>query len=223
MNVKGYEIKRGADLQGANLQGADLRRADLRDADLRYVDLRNADLWGVNLRDADLRGADLRDAALWGADLRDAALWGADLRRADLQGANLRDADLRRADLQGANLRDADLRRADLWGANIDGCKFSPYAVCPEEGSFIAYKAVRGGVIKIRIPAEAARISVPTSRKCRAEYVKVIEGNGCGLYDTGVVYKEGETVYADHFDTDIRKTCTHGIHFFMTREEAENY
>ena len=198
MNVKGYEIKRGADLQGANLQGADLRRADLRDADLRYVDLRNADLWGVNLRDADLRGADLRDAALWGADLR-------------------------RADLQGANLRDADLRRADLWGANIDGCKFSPYAVCPEEGSFIAYKAVRGGVIKIRIPAEAARISVPTSRKCRAEYVKVIEGNGCGLYDTGVVYKEGETVYADHFDTDIRKTCTHGIHFFMTREEAENY
>ena len=44
MNVKGYKIKAGANLQDADLQGANLQRANLEGADLRYANLLGADL-----------------------------------------------------------------------------------------------------------------------------------------------------------------------------------
>jgi len=59
MNINGYEIKVGADLQSA-----DLRNADLQGANLQSADLRNADLQGANLRNADLRSVNL-DFSCW--------------------------------------------------------------------------------------------------------------------------------------------------------------
>ena len=38
-----------------------------------------------------------------------------------------------------------------------------------------------------------------------------------------VHYKVGETVYPDSFDEDRWNECSNGIHFFMTRREAELY
>jgi len=90
MIVNGYEIKRGADLRGADLHGADMRGADLHGADMR-----GADLSGAGLRRASLRRADLHGAYLSGADLHGADLRGANLHRAYLHGANLRWANLR--------------------------------------------------------------------------------------------------------------------------------
>jgi len=131
-----------------------------------------------------------------------------------------------RADLRGAYLQDANLQRADLRGADLRGANLPHFQICPETGSFDAWKRVTntagGTVIKIRIPAKAKRTSSLTGRKCRAEFVKVLKGNGNGKYD-GTVYTEGETVKADSFDPDIRVECTHGIHFYMTKKEAEEY
>lgn len=36
-------------------------------------------------------------------------------------------------------------------------------------------------------------------------------------------YKVGEVVVPDMWDNDPKKVCTHGIHVFLTREEAEAY
>ncbi len=36
-------------------------------------------------------------------------------------------------------------------------------------------------------------------------------------------YYKGAIVEADSFDDDIRLECTNGIHFFMTKEEAEEW
>jgi len=36
-------------------------------------------------------------------------------------------------------------------------------------------------------------------------------------------YKVGETVKPDSFDDNPFVECTHGIHFFITRQEAEDY
>ena len=140
----------------------------------------------------------------------------ADLRDANLRGANLRDANLR-----GADLRDADLRGACLWDANLRGAKLPHFQICPEEGSFVAYKKVDTGVIKLEIPSKAKRTSSLIGRKCRAEYVRVLEGSGRSC--RGGDYKEGEIVYPDSYDDDIRVECTNGIHFFMTRKEAEEW
>ncbi len=163
---------------------------------------------------ANLRNANLRNANLMNANLRGADLDGADLRNADLRNANLRYANLRYADLMNANLRGANLRDANL----------PDYSIVPECGSFYGFKKTTHGVIKILIPAKAERISTLVGRKCRASHVKVISGEGVGGVSPtrgGVIYHRGETIHADKFDDDIRIECTHGIHFFLTKAEAE--
>jgi uncharacterized protein YjbI with pentapeptide repeats len=177
-------------------------------ADLRRADLSGADLSGANLSGADLSGADLS-----GADLGDA-----DLRRADLSGA----------DLSGADLGDADLRRADLSGADLSGANLSHFQICPEEGSFTAFKKVTGAILTLEIPADAQRTSSPVGRKCRASKARVVSASAEGTefrseHNSNFVYRIGETVVPDPYDPDIRVECTHGIHFFMTRKEAEEY
>ena len=172
---------------------------------------------------ANLRGANLRGANLRGADLRDA-----DLRDADLSGAHLSVANLSRANLSGAHLSGAHLSRANLSGAHLSGANLPNYAICPEEGSFTAYKKLSGGIIAtVEVPAEARRTSSLVGRKCRAEFVRVLalsEGTEArSRHDFETIYRVGEVVHPDRYDPDIRVECTHGIHFFITRREAEEY
>jgi hypothetical protein len=216
---------------GANLRGAYLRGADLRGADLRGADLRGADLTGADLTDADLTGADLRDAYLQDANLQDANLRGADLRGADLRGAHLTGADLRGADLTDADLRGADLRGANLRGTKgieLDDLKKS-FWIIPEQGSFIAWKKCKNAIAMIEIPNEAKRTSNIKNRKCRAEFIRVIdmwdlEGNqiskAFGIRDSNLVYETGAIVKPDSYDDDFKEDCSHGIHFFVTKQEA---
>jgi hypothetical protein len=184
-------------------------------------------LFGDEGKRADLRGADLCNADLSGADLSNANLRSANLSGADLSNADLRSANLSGADLSNADLRGADLYNADLSSADISGAKLPHFQIVPCEGSFIAWKKTSRGVIKIQIPARAKRVSSLVGRICRAEFVKVLSGPGCGgsspTYNTKLVYNKGDIVYADSFDPDIRLECTNGIHFFMTREEAEEH
>ena len=158
--------------------------------------------------------------------------------RADLRGVNLRYAYLRNADLRDANLRNTDLDGADLGGADLSGAKYNECTaflsfVCPEEGDFIAWKKVGSVIIKMRVPAEAKRSS-STTRKCRCEYAEVLELqnlDGTPYDDNKVVnnryletiYKVGEIVSSDSWDDDRWNECSHGIHFFITRDEALRY
>ena len=187
------------------------------------TDSLRADLQGANLRGAKLSGANLRCADLWGANL-----WGANLRRADLWEANLRCADLQGANLWGANLRGANIRGANLWCADLRGAT-ALYLQCPETGSFTAYKKLNNNAIAtLEIPEEAKRSSA-TTRKCRAEKVKVlkIERNGeeleFGMSARGGLYEVGKETVADSWDCDRWNECSHGIHFFITRWEAEEW
>ena len=170
-----------------------------------------------NLRDADLRGADLQNA---------------NLQDADLQDTNLQDANLRGADLQDANLQDANLQGANLQDANLYNTTLPIYNIVPENDSFIGYKKIKDCLITLLIPENAKRTSNLVGRKCRAEFVEVLEildltskesishvkgGYACRTYI------KGEFVYPDSFDDDIRIECTHGIHFFITKQEAIDY
>ena len=143
---------------------------------------------------------------------------------ADLRGADLRGAYLSYADLRGAGLRGADLSHADLRGAGLTDAKGleQTYIVC--EGDLIGYKKLADGTIcKLLIPAASKR-SNATGRKCRAEYAVVIEGEGVSSYDPTFVYKIGETVRpCGPFNEDRWNECASGIHFFITRKEAEEY
>ncbi len=206
-------------LRGAYLRGADLRGAYLSDANLSDAYLSDANLSDANLSDANLRGAYLRGAYLRGANLSDTYLSNADLSDTYLSGANLRGAYLIGAYLSDANLSDANLRDTTL----------PHFLIVPEEGSFYAYKRTSLGVIKVQIPAKAKRTNSLVGRKCRAEYVKVVSGEGLGgtsPTQSGsqcLTYSKGDIIKADKYDDDIRVECTGGIHFFMTKREAEEY
>ena len=244
--LKGADLRgaylRDANLQGADLQGAYLRDANLQGADLqrdylRDADLRGAYLQGANLRDADLQDANLRDADLQDAYLRDANLQGANLQGAYLQGANLRDANLQGAYLKGAYLQGAYLKGADLRDADLQGAKNSKLVqaltVIVPQGDVIGWKKARSPegapcIVKLRIPADAKR-SNATGRKCRAERAEVLEVFGSEYAYTAclpgprIEYRVGQIVTPDSWDDNRWEECSHGIHFFITREEDENY
>ena len=190
---------------------------------------------GAYLKGADLTGAYLKGADLKGADLTGADLTGADLTGADLTGAYLKGADLTGADLKGADLTGAYLTGADLKGADLTGAKEIPYVpfACPSDGAFIGWKKVCGNLIKLEIPEDARRCSA-TSQKCRCDKAKVLSVWNMILeeevsevvnhaYNQNTLYKVGEMVYPDSFDDDRWNECSHGIHFFINKQDAINY
>ena len=186
---------------------------------------------GANLSGADLSLANLSLANLYSAHLYGADLSGANLSGANLYGANLYGADLSSANLSSANLSGANLSGANLYGANLYGADpvvLARTQITPQEGAFVGYKKLNNDTIAtLVIPHDALRLNAYGSRKCRASkvFVHAIEGEGVG-YDkhTGnVLYEVGKEVIPDSFDEDCRVECSHGIHFFMRREEAEAY
>ena len=153
-----------------------------------------------------------------------------------IKGASL--SDERRANLSRAYLSGAYLSGADLSGANLSRAKgFDPDAhravfwIIPEVGAFTAWKKLQDGVIaQIEIPAKAKRTSSLQGRKCRAEYVKTVAlfKDGKNFVGTGVAIHDGKTKYVvgkitrpDSFDGSPFEMCTNGIHFYVTRQEAE--
>jgi hypothetical protein len=84
-------------------------------------------------------------------------------------------------------------------------------------------KLSRGVICKLRIPADAKRVGGLIGRKCRAEFAVVLEGCGRSQYGEGTEYRVGETVRPDSYDPNPLEECSHGIHFFITREEAEEH
>ena len=233
-----------ADLDGVDLAGKNLNGANLSGANLCGANMYRTSLWQADLSCSCLQCANLTGAKLYAANLSGANLTGANLRGANFRGAFLRGTCLMGANLQGASLRDADLQGADFTGANIygidlEGAKNIPAIpmVCPEEGSFTAWKKVYSEVrlpliAKLEIPTDAYRSSAG-GRKCRASKAKVISinfengdtfaGAAHSAFDWKFLYKAGETVEEEDFNTDRWVECSRGIHFFMTREEAVQY
>ena len=131
---------------------------------------------------------------------------------------------------KGANLRDANLS-----GANLSGAKeipFIPFA-CPSDGAFIGWKKVNNCLIMLEIPEDARRCSC-TSQKCRCDKAKVLGITNLDTnksvseikntsYSPAVTYVVGEMVYPDSFDENRWNECSHGIHFFINKQNAIDY
>ena len=108
---------------------------------------------------------------------------------------------------------------------------FIPMA-CPREGAFVGYKKCRDGrIVQLEVPEDAKRSSA-YGRKCRCGKVKVLNiwtrygeeaRYAVSIYNSSFVYHKGGTIEVSDFDGDRFDECAAGIHFFMTRKEAENY
>ena len=90
-----------------------------------------------------------------------------------------------------------------------------------------------GYLVKLEIPEDARRCSATTT-KCRCDKALVVEirriSDGEQIdaitntsYVPNITYKVGEMVFPDSFDEDRWNECSHGIHFFIDKQEAINY
>jgi len=153
----------------------------------------------------------------------------------DSSSSNLSYADLSSADLSYANLRYADLSNSNLSNSNLEKVIYNELTAnfalnCPEEGAFIGWKKANGAIVKLLISEKAKRSSA-TTRKCRCSEAKVLEiikdkkklKEIASSYDPKFIYKVGKIVKVKDYDKDRWNECTTGIHFFITREEAEQW
>jgi hypothetical protein len=174
-------------------------------------------------------------ASLKGASLKGASIVGASLKRASLNGASLNGASLNGASLVWASLNGASLKRASLDGASLNGALDIPYIPlnCPSVGAFIGWKKVSDRLIQLLIPEDAKRSSA-TTNKCRCSMAKVLSITSLDgerayesvvnkSYNPHVDYKVGEMVFPDSFDENRWDECSHGIHFFINKQDAINY
>ena len=156
------------------------------------------------------------------------------LRYADLSYADLSYADLRNADLRYADLSYAVLRYANLSYANLSNAKNAPHVrmACPTDGSFIGWKKVKGFLIQLDIPSDAKRSSA-TSNKCRCDKAMVLSitnienGESINKIDNDeyahTEYVVGQVVFPDSWDENRFNECSHGIHFFIDKQDAIDY
>ena len=152
-----------------------------------------------------------------------AAVIAAIAAKVNLYGANLGGANLYGANLYGAYLRSANLSTDEL-------AKLLNQRTILPEGDLIVWKKVRATassgetvLVKLKIPAAAKRVGGLVGRKCRAEYAEVLEGSGFSDWDRDIEYSPGRTVRPDQFDPNPLLECSNGIHFFITKAEAEAY
>jgi Family of unknown function (DUF5758)/Pentapeptide repeats (8 copies) len=145
--------------------------------------------------------------------------------------ANLSDADLSRANLSRANLFGADGLASAKWGQRMP---FGPVTL--PDGAFTAYKLARGPgggrvIVTLEIPADAARVAPIVGRKCRASTARVVAlsvGDSATSWHTNnqtgpVTYRVGEVVTPHAYDPSPFVKCAPGIHFFISRIEAEEH
>lgn len=187
------------------------------------------DLTGSNFTGYDLSGASFVCARLAGSNFANC-----NLKKANFDGAVLTAANFNWADLLDANLHDSHLKHASFVGTkNMRTCRLPDFQL-PDGDLIVWKKASFRNLVKLLIPKEAKRTASIVGRKCRAEYAKVL-----GIYDFSgeptkldsinstyrgdFIYKVGEVVYPDSYNDEPWKECTNGIHFFQTKEEAQNY
>ena len=216
----------GADLQYADLTGANLTDAYLFDANLTGANLYRADFTDANLYRANLTGVNLYDANLYCANLRCTNLTGAVLQYADLTSANLISANLTDANLSGADLTDACLTNADLTDTILDEKEQCRNGIVLTEPMTGYKKSNEGKIITLEIPIGAKVFSI-NNKKRRTNKVKVIDMQGetelRSKYDASFKYHVGDEIDIIDFDERYNVECESGIHFFLTREEAEKF
>ncbi len=246
----------GAKLEGAHFMNVDMTDAVLDDSNIQNGSITHSDLtrvhaqranfinccmWDNNYENAVLSGSRFIAAKLCDGNFRGADMSYCDLELADIDYVHFENADLSGVDLKWtrnsywacfkeANMKDIDIIGSAINDEAVEDAKnlFIPM-VCPEEGSFIAWKKCRDGkIVKLQVP-ENARRTGGTRYSCRASEVLILDiydgNNSCdeavSIDDETLVFHKGELVkHKEEFDPSLLHNGS-GIHFFITRGEAE--
>lgn len=215
-----------------------LQDISFREIFLENEDLKNLDLSGIDFSWSDFKNIDFRNCNFDGSIFDHSKFCESDLSRASFKNSSLFGVDLRGCNLEEAICDGTDFTESVLVGANLKDLYYTDKTVhfeihCPKVGYFFGYKkCFNNRMVKLLIPKDAKRCS-STTNACRCDKAKVVsitDISGKIFYDEAIsyvdenfVYKLGEMVYADSYNEDRWLDSSHGIHFWMTFEEALGY
>ena len=201
---------------------------DLRGRDMSFIDFSWSDFINVDFTGTDFSNSILDNGKFTGSNFSECIFKDSSLYGSDLRACNLSNSDCDGTIFTSAILIDA----------NLEGLKDSDRTVhfrmaCPEKGYFFAYKkCFNDRMVKLLIPADAKRCS-STTNACRCDKaitVAIMNTDKSGFYteassfvDENFVYRLGEMAYADSYHEDRWLDSSHGIHFWMSFEEALGY
>ncbi len=200
----------------------------LEGMDFSRVDFSNSDFKNVNFRSCKFDNAKLQHIKFANCDFSDSSFAYADLFAADLRACNLSDT----------NCDGTNFFAALLWEAKLDNLLVTDRTkffrnYCPEEGYIFGYKkCFNERMVQLLIPKDAKRCS-STTNACRCDKARVVAitdvnkkesyKEAMSFVDPNFIYRLGEMVYADSYNDDRWHDSSHGIHFWMTFEEALGY
>ena len=174
-----------------------------------------------------------------GAVINSCQFKGCGMNKSVFSNSYIRSTEIHDCDFTGCDFSQAIF--FDMYSDCQDVMPFIPLK-CPETGSFIGYKKALVDmnldgeytwvIVKLRIPEDAKRTS-GFSRKCRcskAEVLEITKPSGArvnrpafSMYNYNFTYRVGDIITEEEFCEDRYRECAQGIHFFITRKEAENY
>lgn len=219
-----YANLRGAILDNVNLSYSCLNHSNLASAEVRFSNFTHADLHCAQFHHASIYNCTFYAALLDGAQLFQTYLYRTVLVCASFDNANLACAVLDHTNIDQANFISCNLYRTNMFNATGNLLEYRRGKILTE--SIIGYKKCKNDVIvTLEIPKDAIVFSI-NGNKCRTNKAKVIDIDGAdrafSIFNK-MTYYVGDEFNIKDFNCEYNRECANGIHFFMTREEAEAY
>lgn len=234
-----------ADCEGWENMRADLSEANLSNIDFSGMNLRHINFYKATIQETDFSQADIRFANFTKADLDFTCFNKANLYKTDFSEARFYHTQFVGANLCGVDFGETcligtDFTKSKIYNANFNNCNFGyDMTIKHADGELteyrrgkiltediIGYKKCQDDVIvTLKIPRGAIVFSI-NGVKCRTNKAKVIAIDGAKKaisYYRDMSYYVGDEFTIYNFDCIYNHQCGEGIHFFMTREEAERY
>lgn len=211
---------------------------NLKEISLCNCDLSHTDFSHIDFSWCDFKNVDFRYCKFHNSVLDYAKFSKCDLSFSSFEDASLISTDLRGCKLAFSNCKGANFYASILWQADMEGLVQDEHTqflrnYCPQSGYILGYKkCFNDRMVTLLIPKEARRCS-STTRACRCDMAKVIAitdtkrelcfNEAISFVDANFIYKLGEMVHADSYNEDRWLDSSHGIHFWMSFEEALGY
>lgn len=229
----------GAEINHSSFEGANLNEAYLGNAVISYTHMEGTKMVRAVITDASLNVVLMGGADLAGSSFEGSKLLHVNMRMANIQTANFTSANImesccfEHAHLTNAIFASASISKdtsfdfADLHGCEFDGEEKNRLGRVLDRPVTGYKKSGEGDIVTLEIPKGAIVFSINNS-KCRANKAKVVDTDGktelTSIFDGEFKYRVGDKITPRNgFDLAYNIECAPGIHFFLTREEAEAY
>ena len=249
VNFKNADLRRSKFIN-CDFHNCSFDNAFMYNCDLSKSIAENTSFKSAIIEYAILKGVNFRCNVFLETSFEGSILEYSELKYSAFRFVNLKDCSLKRSDMTASNFMNTDFARAFMKDAILVNCNFySNYnldKIVGKNNNYIEGKVLTDNIIgykkcmdytivTLEIPRGAIVFSIDGT-KCRTNKAKVIAIDGADrAYSKHSTYSEhnrtyghmsyyvGDEITVYNFDCKYNEECSRGIHFFLTREEAEDY